>query len=220
MNNARCLMSTAVHQGRIYAIGGYDRRSRLNSIEYFDPKENTWTLLSPMTNARCGHTSVTYGDKIYVIGGFGSDEEDLSSVEVYEIEAQEWTWGPSLNQPRTGCKAVVYRHKIFVLGGKHGGQTSGSVECLDMTQPRPVWSQAADMITERADFGATVVDDRILVMGGFTREPWGENKAEAYCGDKEVWTQCPEMTHYMSDVGCMTVRGLKNARKFASQKNI
>ena len=93
-----------------------------------------------------------------------------------------------MNQPRPECKAVVYRQKIFVLGGYDDvgvHQTLRSVECLDMTQPRPVWSQAADMITPRDCFGACVIDDRILVMGGFTGNG-ATNKAETYSGDKGV----------------------------------
>ena len=57
-----------------------------------------------------------------------------------------------MNTPRSGVKAVVYRQKIFVLRGWDGDQSLRSVECLDMTQPRPVWSQAADMITTSSDF--------------------------------------------------------------------
>ena len=63
-----------------------------------------------------------------------------------------------------------------------------SVECFDKTQPRPVWSQAADMIFPRIEFGATVVDDRILVMGGTSDEMLFTNKAEAYSEDTRVWT--------------------------------
>merc|ERR1719192_285719 len=108
MNKSRCYISTAVHQDKIYAIGGFDGRSRHNSIECYDPKENSWTLLPPMTNVRSDGTAVTYGNKIYVIGGF-TGEDILNSVEVFDIETQEWAFGPSMSTPRSGVKAVVYR---------------------------------------------------------------------------------------------------------------
>ena len=121
-----------------------------------------------------------------------------------------------MNQPRRDCKAVVYRQKIFVLGGHDdGGQRLRSVECLDMTQPRPVWSPVADMITPRRYFGVCVVEDRILVMGGYAT-----NKAEGYSGDKGVWTAVPEMPNYNAGLACVNISGLKNARTYSSQKTI
>ena len=193
-----------------------------NSLECFDPKENTWTPLPPMTNARAEHISVTYGNKIYVIGGFGPGfGPGLSSVEVFDIETQEWTFGPSMNQPRSRCKAVVYRQKIFVLGGFDGDQRLRSVECLDMTQPLPSWSSAADMITTRSNFSVTVVEDRILVMGGYEGPGIGvTNKVETYSGDRGVWTSCPGMKHCKSALASVTVPGLKNARTYSSQKTV
>ena len=124
-----------------------------------------------------------------------------------------------MNQPRSSCKAVVYRQKIFVLGGYDGNVDLRSVECLDIMQPRPVWSQAADMITPRADFGVCVVEDRILVMGGITHNG-ATNKAEAYSGDKGVWTPVPDMLNRNNGLACVTMSGLKNARIYSCQKTI
>ena len=220
MNKSRCYISSAVYQDKIYAIGGFDGRSRYNSIECYNPKENSWSLLPPMTNVRSDGTAVAYGNKIYVIGGF-TGEEILSSVEIYDIHTQEWTFGPSMNTARSGVKAVVYRQKIFVLGGFDGVQRLRSVECLDMTHPRSSWSPAADMITTRSNFSVTVVEDRILVMGGYVGPGEGvTNKAEAYSGDTRVWTPCPKMRHPKSALACVTVSGLKNAKRYSSQKTI
>ena len=220
MNKSRCYISSAVHQDKIYAIGGFDGRSRYNSIECYNPKENSWSLLPPMTNVRSDGTAVAYGNKIYVIGGF-TGEEILSSVEIYDIHTQEWTFGPSMNTARSGVKAVVYRQKIFVLGGFDGDQRLRSVECLDMTHPHPGWSSAADMITTRSNFSVTVVEDRILVMGGYEGPGIGvTNKVETYSGDRGVWTSCPGMKHCKSALASVTVPGLKNARTYSSQKTI
>ena len=169
MNKSRSLFSTAVHKGKIYAIGGIDEEhEETNSIECYDSKDNSWTLLPHMTNARRSSTAVAYGNKIYVVGGFDATDDPqqiLNSVEVFDIETQEWAFGPSMSTPRSGVKAVVYRQKIFVMGGFDGEQRLRSVECLDMTQPLPSWSSAADMITTRSNFSVTVVEDRIGVVG-------------------------------------------------------
>ena len=194
-----------------------DEGIELNSMECYDPKENSWTLLPSMAIAKWGSAAVAYGNKIYVIGGF-TGEDILNSVEVFDIETQEWAFGPSMSTPRSGVKAVVYRQKIFVLGGFDGDQRLKSVECLDMTKPRPSWSSGADMITTRSNFSVTVVEDKILVMGGFVGQEEGiTNKVEAFSGDKGVWIPCPGMTHHKSALACVTVPGLKNARTYSSQ---
>ena len=92
-----------------------------------------------------------------------------------------------------------------------------------MTQPSPSWSSAADMITGRCNFSATVVDDRILVTGGWVEgheDMEITNKAEAYSGDTRVWTPCPCMRQRKQEHASVTVRGLKNARNFSNQKTI
>ena len=219
MNKSRCQFSTAVHKGKIYAIGGVDEEEHedTNSIECYDPKDNSWTLMTPMTNARSSSTAVAYGNKIYVIGGF-STVEILNNVEVFDIETQEWTFGPSMSIPREEFAAVVYRQKIFVRGGDLFDR---SVECLDLTQPSPSWSSAADMITDRYNFSVTVVDDRILVMGGNSEEEVdGEAKEEAYSGDTGVWTPSPCMNQWREQHASVTVRGLNNAREYSNQKTI
>jgi len=224
MNKCKGDFATAVHKGKIYAIGGSDEENeKTNSIECYDPKENSWTLLPHMTNARESSTAVAYGNKIYVIGGFSTDEEILNSVEVFDIETQEWTFGPSMSMPRAGLTAVVYRQKIFVLGGFDGNQLLRSVECFDLTQPCPSWSSAADMNTDRCYFSATVVEDRILVMGGQVKGHEGveaTNKAETYSGDTRVWTPCHSMRHEREQHASVTVRGLENSKKYSSQKTI
>ena len=88
-----------------------------------------------------------------------------------------------------------------------------------MTQPRPVWSPAADMITPRDYFGVCVVEDRILVMGGITHNG-ATNKAEAYSGDKGVWTPVPDMSNRIYGLACVNISGLKNASTYSSQKTM
>ena len=107
-----------------------------------------------------------------------------------------------------------------MLGGFDGDQRLRSVECLDMTKPHPSWSSAADMITPRSNFSVTVIEDRILVMGGYVGQEGVTNKAETYSGDRGVWTPCPGMRHPKSALASVTVPGLKNAKNYSSQKTI
>ena len=77
------------------------------------------------------------------------------------------------------------------------------------------------MITTRSNFSVTVVEDRILVMGGYVGPEEGvTSKVEAYSGDTRVWTPCPAMRQARSALTSVTVRGLANAKTYSCQKTI
>lgn len=68
MHSRRCYVSVTVHNGLIYAMGGYDGESRLNTVERYDPTSNQWTLITPMLTRRSDAGACTLDDKIYIIG--------------------------------------------------------------------------------------------------------------------------------------------------------
>ena len=48
----RCYVSTAAADGRIYACGGFDGRTRLNTAECYDVTKNQWRYIEPMQHER------------------------------------------------------------------------------------------------------------------------------------------------------------------------
>lgn len=65
----RCYVSVAVLRGKIYALGGYNGRNRMNSAERYDPERNQWELITPMQRQRSDASASTVNDKIYIVGG-------------------------------------------------------------------------------------------------------------------------------------------------------
>ena len=78
----------------------------------------------------------------------------------------------------------MYENKVYVLGGYDGTSRLRSVECFTPGPPgtRPRWhqvrlqtlyqpfqmeAQVADMLEPRSNFSVAVLDDRLMVMGGF-----------------------------------------------------
>ena len=48
----RCYVSVAVHEGLIYAMGGFDGHVRQNTAERYTPQTNQWSLIAPMNHQR------------------------------------------------------------------------------------------------------------------------------------------------------------------------
>jgi len=73
---------------KIYAIGGYDGKTHLNSVEEYNPDTNKWKILSPMVTPRCAHGCIALNGYIYVFGGFNG--KFLDSVERYDPYIKSW----------------------------------------------------------------------------------------------------------------------------------
>lgn len=53
-----------MHDGKIYAMGGYNGRIRMNSVERYDPDANQWELITPMLRQRSDASAASLEDKV------------------------------------------------------------------------------------------------------------------------------------------------------------
>lgn len=54
MNGRRLQFGVAVLEDKLYVVGGRDGLKTLNTVECYDPKKKTWTLMPPMSTHRHG----------------------------------------------------------------------------------------------------------------------------------------------------------------------
>ena len=52
MLNRRCFLSTALVNGKIFAIGGHDGTRRLRSVEVYDPERDEWNFVQSLNEVR------------------------------------------------------------------------------------------------------------------------------------------------------------------------
>ncbi len=90
LNTARRALGAACLADGIYAIGGFDGHSYLNSVERYDEGAKRWVQISSMSHARCTHAVVAAQDSqtLFVFGGF--DNRALGSVEKYDALTGGW----------------------------------------------------------------------------------------------------------------------------------
>jgi len=209
MLSKRCYVATANFQSRLVALGGHDGISRLRSAEIYDPGTNQWDPLPDMLEIRSDFSAVTHGSRVFAIGGFNGTDV-LAEVEQFNFEEQTWTRYTSLVTPRSGTRSIVYEDKVYVLGGYDGTSRLRSVECFTPGPPgtRPRWHQVADMLEPRSNFSVAVIDDRLMVMGGYRQEAGeGEgsvcNLVDIYCSATNSWTRAPELLTARSALACV-----------------
>jgi hypothetical protein len=86
MKQARRALAVVALPDGIYAIGGYDGKQYLATVEKFDLQQQKWVSITSMNTARCTLSAVSSTDcrYIYVLGGYNG--QALNLVERYSIE--------------------------------------------------------------------------------------------------------------------------------------
>ncbi len=166
MPTARGALSVTEHDGKLYAIGGYDRKGNNAQVEVYDPLHNAWTIAAPVPTPRDHLAAATIAGKIYAIGGRidGDYSRNLVVTERYDPATDRWTRVADLPTARSGITAAVVAGKIFVFGGEGAAGTFNENEAYDPV--RDVWQRMAPMPTARHGLGSTVVQGWIYVISG------------------------------------------------------
>ena len=214
MPTARVNGTTAVVDEKIYVIGGVKKRkvekrgnfsyrlTELPTVEMYDPVRDTWTQKSDMPTPRSTRSSVIDG-KIYAIGGRGSNrkQQRLATVEVYDPATDTWRKSQSLHHARDGLTTTIVAGKIYAIGGTgwpqipaHPGPFLASGEVFN---PKThLWRPTAEMPTPKSGHTASVINEKIYVIGGGFRGngPFMYLSAiEVYDPKTNEWTQAPDM---------------------------
>jgi kelch-like protein 2/3 len=159
----------AVLLDRIYAIGGFDGVSGLNSAEYFDTTKNEWINISPMSIRRSSVGVGVIGSgsnaRLYAVGGYdGSSRQCLSSVEFYNPDTDSWTPAPDMISRRSGAGVGVLDNLLYAVGGHDGPIVRKSVEMYNPATN--TWTCVADMSTCRRNAGVVAINGLLVVVGG------------------------------------------------------
>src|SRR5437867_4218561 len=169
----RLRAGTAVHDGKIYVIGGYNGGIIYNVVEVYDVVTNTWATVASMPTFREGLLAATVGDNIFAIGGFTVPRNQFSAtglVEEYNIATDTWTSTGLTPMPTP--RGTVYamagvacgNDPIFVIGGANGAGASNANEAYLPSLNE--WIERPPMPTARGEAGSGIVGSQIFVIGG------------------------------------------------------
>jgi N-acetylneuraminic acid mutarotase len=166
MPTARGALSVTEHDGKLYAIGGYDRTANSAAVEVYDPARNLWTSRAPLPTPRDHLATATASGKIYAIGGRlnGDYRRNLSVTELYDPITDQWKRVADLPTARSGITAAEVGGRIYVFGGEGGEGTFSENEVYDPA--RDAWQGMVPMPTARHGLGSAVVQGRIYIIGG------------------------------------------------------
>jgi N-acetylneuraminic acid mutarotase len=169
--------------------------------------EDSWTTLEPMPTARYGLRVAVVDGKIYAIEGYGSNGFPNVNEE-YDPTTDTWATKSPMATPRYNFGIAVYQDKIYVFGG--WGKYIADIDIYGLTGTTEVydpktdtWETKASIPTPRENVCASVVGDKIYLIGGhyYARYiPYKSARNEIYDPETDTWTIGASMPNY-SGVG-------------------
>ncbi|MEE4271153.1 MAG: kelch repeat-containing protein [Thermoanaerobaculales bacterium] len=195
---------TAVVDGQLYVLGGFNFGGVIADVHRYDPATDTWETVSTMPVVRAGPVVASVDGLIYVIGGFDETGTIHGSVLIYDPATSAWSTGADMPTPRgDGAVGVAHYGLIYVVGGSdENGAVLQSVEVYDPSSDS--WSTVADMSMPRVAAGIAVYNDEIWVSGGgfepFVEPPWAVTaQVERFDPVTGTWSPAPYLNQARRD---------------------
>lgn len=167
--------TSAVYNGTLYVLGGFNGSSTLNTTLYAKVNSNTsgaissWANLNSFTTGRTQRGGVVYEGYMYVIGGWNGSA--LTDVRYASINANgtigSWSSTTSLPVGSSGF-AVAYNGRVYLLGGNTSSGETNEVQSAQINSNGTLgsWSTISTFTTARNDHSVVIHNDYIYVIGG------------------------------------------------------
>lgn len=151
----------------LFAIGGYNGREALKTLEVLDLGSSKWEAGPPMTTGRRGAAVVMYDKQIFIFGGWGDagiGEGCLNTTEIFDIANWEWRSGIPMPSRRCNFAASFLDGSIFAAGGRGDGHVLALVEEFDISSKR--WESAPPLQKARSGLAMASQGGRLFAVGG------------------------------------------------------
>ena len=145
----------------ILVAGGFDESgNKLNSVERFSWKNNSWKRLSSLNIARKGATSFLYENQVFVAGGF-----DSCVIEVLKLNKGLLRWVESMATiPYPGdLRSVVYLNRAVLFWIKNENNYCGEIS---LTPPYKFKHLCEIPESQRCNYTVVAFGHKVLIFGG------------------------------------------------------
>ncbi|XP_058800000.1 kelch-like protein diablo [Phymastichus coffea] len=102
----------------LYLCGGQRKDGSVsNQVVRFNPRKNSFKMLTQMPTKRYNATAIFDEGYLYVIGGRNKSAELVDAVEMYDAGTKKWSKLAPLNPPRVGFGVSVLDNNLYIAGG-------------------------------------------------------------------------------------------------------
>lgn len=155
---ARWRHKMAVHQGKVYVIGGFDGNQRLSSVEAYDPFHNRWTQVTPLAEGVSSFAAAGFDRWIYVIGGGPNGKLATDKVQCWEPGTDSWEVRAPIPVETKCTNAVTFKNCIYVVGG--------AMHAMYCYSPLSDSWTLVTRLGERASCAIAACNNKVFITGG------------------------------------------------------
>ncbi|XP_074621163.1 kelch-like protein 18 [Acropora palmata] len=212
LNTPRSGLGVAVLDGKLYAVGGHDGTSYLNSVECYNLTTGEWKFVAPMNQPRRYVAATALGGLLYAVGGYDGVSV-LDSVEVYNPKLDQWKRVGSMSNARRHVAVGVLENKdgdssgsgyLYAVGGHDGIIYLKTVERYDPVTNE--WTCVASMGARRGGVGVAALGGCLYATGGYDGSS-NLSTSERYYPDEDRWAFVAPMSVCRSGHGVGVVNG-------------
>lgn len=190
-------LATAVLNGKIYVIAGYDEDGRsTNTVQVYNPATDSWALAQPLPVSNNHNSAAVAAGKLYAFGGVSN------TTYVYDPINNSWSSVATTNFGHAETAAVgVINDKIYMAGGF---SANTALEVFDPATN--TWTALAPMSVARNHCGGGVINGKFYVVGG-RGSPQAPTALEVYDPQTNNWTTLSSMPTGRSGLAVGVVNG-------------
>jgi len=182
MPTARYLFGMAVIGGKLYAVGGHNGSTYINTNEEYDPVFDTWTTKAVMPTVRAMLAAAAIGGKLYAVGGYNA--VSLNTNEEYDPITNTWAIKAVMPTARYDLAAAAIGGKLYAVGGDNGVNLDKNEEYNPTSN---TWATKAVMPTARRMLAAAITQEKLYVLGGRSNAVYYSSTNEEYNPLSNTW---------------------------------
>merc|ERR1719447_907441 len=130
LHTGRFQAAVVAFEGRIWAIGGCESWSPLNSLEIYDPSTDSRSIGPSLNTPRRGCGLAVLKGRIWAVGGTDGTAS-MCTTEVLDMVENAWHPGPTMTFCRGNVSVAVVNEQLWAVGGFSGKNFLNTVEFLD-----------------------------------------------------------------------------------------
>uniref|UniRef100_A0AAV2MJH0 BTB domain-containing protein n=1 Tax=Knipowitschia caucasica TaxID=637954 RepID=A0AAV2MJH0_KNICA len=181
----------AVLEGPMYAVGGHDGWSYLNTVERWDPQARQWNYVASMSTPRSTMGVTALNGKLFAVGG-RDGSSCLRSMECFDPHTNKWSMCAPMTKRRGGVGVETYNNFLYAVGG-HDAPASNHCsrlsDCVERYDPKTdTWTTVSPLSVPRDAVGVCLLGDRLYVVGGYDGQSY-LNTVESYDAQNNEWTE-------------------------------
>ena len=191
MPERRKRFALAVHDGRIYAIGGREDGRVSDRVTVYDPHDDSWTERRSLPLGRYDLAAAACRGEIYAVGGrrhrwFGTGWSH--HTDAYDPVRDRWERRSPLPHGCARLALAEHHEHLYALGGERGffGARLMVSDCYRYHPEADEWQKQPRLPLARRDAAAVSFHGKLVVAGGAVDV--ADPAVQEFDADTGVWS--------------------------------